>query len=569
MFFKIYFTLGSEGTAVITETKAALWTDGRYFLQAQNELDENWTLMKMGLSETLSIEDWLIKVLPQNSTVGVNASLYNVKQWEEKSSALSKKGHKLVNLSPDIVDSVWENKPRIPKNPLIILDRSFTGHTVNEKLQVVWNQMKARNTDWLLVTSLDDIAWLLNMRGNDIEFNPVFFSYIVLSLEKCHLFICNELISSDVKSHLNDVSIAYHDYNEVFEFIKHNCQDAKVWISQDASYAVKSCVDKLYVISTLYNPVSFLKAVKNETEIKGMKKANLLDGVALCQYFQWLESEVPKGGVTECSAAAKSLELRKKQDHFISLSFGTISSSGPSGSIIHYSPSLEDDKPVQASEIYLCDSGGQYKCGTTDTTRTMHFGEPTQHEKECFTRVLKGHIALSKVVFPKGTKGYMLDTLARMFLWKDGLDYRHGTGHGVGSFLNVHEGPTGIYIGNSERVTSVAKTCEVLPGMIITDEPGYYEDGKFGIRIENAVLCVVANTKFNFQNTQFLTFAPICHVPIQQKMIDISMLTKDEVTWLNNYHAKCLSLVGDEMKKQCLDNSTMQWLKEQTKPIVQ
>lgn len=520
--------------------------------------------MKMGMTETPSIEDWLNKVLPPNSNVGVNACLYASSSWESMSSSLAKSGHKLVATTSDAIDAVWSNKPETPPNHLILLDDSLTGLSVSEKIGKIRQEMTVKMTKWLVLTALDDIAWVLNMRGSDIEYNPVFFAYLVVGNSSVDLFINEKLVTEKVKSHLCGVkNLITRDYSTIIEFIQNNCSSDKVWLSTGSSHAVVSAVPESNRVMTLNTPVALLKAVKNSTEIEGMKAANIRDAVALCQYLEWLENEVPCGTVTECSAAKKSLDFRMKQDKFVSLSFGTISSSGASGSIIHYSPNEDDDKPVSVDQIYLCDSGAQYIDGTTDTTRTVHFGKPSDYERECFTRVLKGHIELSRCVFPSGTKGYMLDTLARMHLWRVGLDYMHGTGHGVGSFLNVHEGPTGIYIGNSGRIVQVAKDVEVLPGMVITDEPGYYENGKFGIRIENAVLCVEADTPHHFGNKKFLTFEPIAFVPIQKKMIKKELLSEDEIKWLNNYHSRCLELVGKELSAQG-HLKTLEWLKIQT-----
>lgn len=555
---------GSAGTAVITRDKAALWTDGRYFLQAGKELDNSWILMKMGLKETPSIEDWLNKILPPNSNVGVNACLYASNSWENMAKSLANSGHRLVATTSDAIDAVWSDKPETPTNHLILLDDAITGMSIKEKISNIREEMTVKLTKWLILTALDDIAWVLNMRGSDIEYNPVFFAYLVVGTQSIEIFINKKLVTDKVKNHLSGVeNTNIRDYSTIFEFIQKNCSSEKLWLSCSSSHAVVSAIPEANRVMTLNSPVAIMKAVKNRKEIDGMKAANIRDAVALCQYLEWLEKEVPCGTVTECSAANKSLDFRRKQDKFVSLSFGTISSSGATGSIIHYQPSEDDDRPVSVDQIYLCDSGAQYIDGTTDTTRTVHFGNPSDYERECFTRVLKGHIELSKCVFPSGTKGYMLDTLARMHLWSAGLDYMHGTGHGVGSFLNVHEGPTGIYIGNSGRIVQVANDVEILPGMVITDEPGYYENGKFGIRIENAVLCIEADTPHHFGDKKFLTFDPIAFIPIQTKMIKKELLSEQEVKWLNTYHSRCLELVGRELSAQG-HLETLEWLKLQT-----
>ncbi|XP_076804683.1 xaa-Pro aminopeptidase 1-like [Clavelina lepadiformis] len=556
---------GSAGTAVITQKEAALWTDGRYFLQAEQELDTNWILMKMGLKDTPSIEDWLCSVLPEGSYVGVNPFLYSSSSWNKMKIALEKQGHRLLETTEDLVDQVWDNQPVAPATSLITVQENVAGKTVREKLNDLRQRMIKNGVNWLVLTALDEVAWLYNMRASDIEYNPVFFAYSVVGFNSTHLFIHQNRITDEIKNHLtNDVTV--HDYDSIIPFLEQNCSSEKTWLSTNSSHAIVSAIYQIYRVTTMYSPVSMTKCVKNPTEINGMIVANNRDAVALCRYFHWMDMEVPKGNVTECSAAAKSLEFRQQEDGFVSLSFATISSSGPTGSIIHYCPNKDDDKPVKADQLYLCDSGAQYRNGTTDTTRTMHFGTPSQHEKDCFTRVLKGHIALASVVFPEGAKGFWLDALARMHLWKVGLDYRHGTGHGVGSFLNVHEGPVGCYIGNSSRVVPFAAEVDLKPGMVITDEPGYYEDGKFGIRIENALLCKKAETQHNFDGKEFYTFESLALIPIQQKMIDRSLLTEDEISWLNAYHHRCREVVGNMLKQRGYE-ATFEWLMKETQPF--
>jgi len=556
---------GSAGTAVVTLKQAALWTDGRYFTQAIKQLDQNWTLMKAGLSGTPEISEWLNKVLPAESVVGCNSSLYSSNSWTNLENALKLKGHQLIPTSSDLIDEIWKDKPKQPSSPLKIVDFSIAGATISDKVDQIRVQMKNRSASWLIVTSLDDIAWLLNLRGSDIQFNPVFFSYIIIGTTSIHLFINEERLTIEVKSHLSKI-VTIHTYDDVLPFIKRACIDDQVWISQGSSHAISSAIPLKQQIVTIDNPVAKIKAFKNPKEIEGMKKCNIDDAVALCRFLHWMEIEVPKGHVTECSASKKSLEFRKQAPDFVSLSFDTISSSGPTGSIIHYKPLSNDDKPVLQNQIYLIDSGGQYKTGTTDTTRTLHFGQPTDYEKECFTRVLKGHIALASVTFPGRTKGYMLDTLARVSLWNVGLDYLHGTGHGVGSFLNVHEGPIGLYIGNSSRITAVAADSVLKDGFIVTNEPGYYEEGKFGIRIENAMLCIKADTPYKFGGQQFYRFETIALVPIQLKLIEKSLLTESEINWLNNYHSTCQKVIGSVLRSRGFDE-TYNWLLNQTKPI--
>lgn len=556
---------GSAGTAVVTRNEAALWTDGRYFLQASQELDENWTLMKAGVKGTPEINDWLKSVLPAKSYVGCNASMYASGTWMALADSLEESGHFLVPTATDLIDMVWTDKPNQPESPLMVVEHEVAGLTISDKIDGLREKMEKRNVEWLVVTALDDVAWLCNMRGADIQFNPVYFSYAVVGKSSFHVFIKPCRCTKEIREHLGHFT-TIHQYEHVFDFLTSVCAKDKTWIGKNSSQAVTSTIPKSNRVITIDNPVAAMKAVKNKSEIAAMKRCNVTDAVALCRFFHWMEKEVPAGNVTECSAAQKSLEFRQQGPEFVSLSFGTISSSGPTGSIIHYSPKLSDDKPVLANQIYLCDSGGQYRSGTTDTTRTMHFGQPTSYEKECFTRVLKGHISLASAVFPSQTKGYMLDTLARQSLWKAGLDFRHGVGHGVGSFLNVHEGPIGLYIGNSSRITKVAEDADLTEGIFITNEPGYYEDGKFGIRIENLMLSVPVKTPYHFGGQQFLGFETVALIPIQRKMIEKSLLSEEEIAWVNSYHTKCRKVIGAELKSRGYVE-TYQWLEEQTQPI--
>nr|XP_017532940.1 xaa-Pro aminopeptidase 1 isoform X4 [Manis javanica] len=522
---------GSAGTAIITEDHAAMWTDGRYFLQAAKQMDSNWTLMKMGLKDTPTQEDWLVSVLPEGSRVGVDPLIIPTDYWKKMAKVLRGAGHHLVPVKENLVDKIWTDRPERPCKPLLTLGLGYTGISWKDKVADLRLKMAERNVVWFVVTALDEIAWLFNLRGSDVEHNPVFFSYAVIGLETIMLFIDGDRIGTPhVKEHLLfDVGLE----------AEHRIQDHRC------------CMP--------YTPICIAKAVKNPAESEGMRRAHIKDAVALCELFNWLEKEVPKGGVTEISAADKAEEFRRQQADFVDLSFPTISSTGPNGAIIHYAPVPETNRTLSLDEVYLIDSGAQYKDGTTDVTRTMHFGTPTDYEKECFTYVLKGHIAVSAAIFPTGTKGHLLDSFARSALWDSGLDYLHGTGHGVGSFLNVHEGPCGISY----------KTFSDEPleaGMIVTDEPGYYEDGAFGIRIENVVLVVPVKTKYNFNNRGSLTFEPLTLVPIQTKMINVDSLTDRECDWLNSYHLTCRDVIGKELQKQGRQEA-LEWLIRETQPI--
>ncbi|KAF3844143.1 hypothetical protein F7725_016191 [Dissostichus mawsoni] len=517
---------GSAGTAIVTEQHAAMWTDGRYFLQASQQMDNNWSLMKMGLKETPSQEDWLISILPENS-------------------------------KDNLIDAVWTNRPERPSTQLRYLGLNYTGMSWQEKVTALRAKMTKRKVSWFVATALDEIAWLFNLRGADIEYNPVFFAYAIVGMNT----IRNHLqLDSPCKP---EMSVHTYPYESVYSELQaicaaHSPKD-KVWISDKASCALTQVIPKIHRTPIPYTPLCLAKAVKNATEIQGMKMAHIKDAAALCELFAWLEKEIPKGTVTEISAADKAEELRSQQKDFVGLSFPTISSVGPNGAIIHYRPLPETNRTLSLNEVYLIDSGAQYVDGTTDVTRTVHFGTPSAYEKECFTYVLKGHIAVSAAVFPNGTKGHLLDSFARAALWESGLDYLHGTGHGVGCFLNVHEGPCGI-----SYKTFADEPLEA--GMIVSDEPGYYEDGAFGIRIENVVLVVPAKPKYNYRNRGSLTFEPLTLVPIQVKMMNTELLTQKERDWVNEYHRICREVIGAELERQGRKWG-LEWLIRETQPI--
>ncbi|KAJ7325189.1 hypothetical protein JRQ81_018209 [Phrynocephalus forsythii] len=540
---------GSAGTAIITEKEAAMWTDGRYFLQAAQQMDSNWTLMKMGLKDTPTQEDWLVSVLPESSRVGVDPFIIPADQWKRMAKVLKSAGHALVPVKDNLIDAIWNDRLPRPCKPLMTLGLNYTGISWKDKITALRGKMAERKTVWFVVTALDEVAWLFNLRGSDVEYNPVFFAYAIIGTNTIRLFIDGDrMLDPAVREHLlldtaqdAESSIQILPYDSILGVLKSICDSLspheKVWLSDKASFALTQAIPK----------------------VCRRWQGRIKDAVALCELFNWLEKEVPKGNITEITAANKAEEFRSQQEDFVDLSFATISSTGPNGAIIHYKPTPETNRTLSMNEIYLLDSGAQYKDGTTDVTRTMHFGTPSAYEKECFTYVLKGHIAVSAAIFPNGTKGHLLDSFARSALWDQGLDYLHGTGHGVGAFLNVHEGPCGI-----SYKTFADEPLEA--GMIVSDEPGYYEDSSFGIRIENVVIVVPVKTKYNFSNRGSLTFEPLTLVPIQTKMMHVHLLTPKECDWVNNYHRKCREVVGAELERQGR-HEALQWLIRETEPI--
>jgi len=558
---------GSAGTAVVTHNKACLWTDGRYYLQAAREMDHNWTLMKDGQPGTPSQGQWLCSVLPMGGAVGVDPRLLSSRAWDTLAGELQTGGHCLRAVPHNLVDLVWSDHPPRPSNPVMPHPVQYTGRTVKEKLEAVRAKMEEKNCTLLVLAALDEIAYLLNLRGSDIVYNPVFFSYCVVAPDAVHVFMEAQQTSGAVTQHFRDEGVSadlqVHGYEAIWPFLKQQASEleGKAWICPLSSHALTAVFDRSQRCIERTPPCT-MKAIKNETETKGMQAAHVRDAAALCTYLSWLEEQVASGRpVTEVTGAAKLDSLRAEQELFVSLSFSTISSSGPNGAVIHYHPAAATDRPVTADDMYLVDSGGQYRDGTTDVTRTVHFGQPTAHQKECFTRVLKGHIALATAVFPTKTRGTLLDPLARLPLWEVGLDYSHGTGHGIGSYLNVHEGPMTIH----SRPQPVSEPG-LEAGMFVSDEPGYYEDGAFGIRIENIVRVVPAPTKHNFRERGFLTFEHVTLVPIQTKLMVPELLTRQEIAWINDYHSESRDKVGPLLEAQGR-TAAYKWLMRETEPL--
>jgi len=561
---------GSAGTAIVTHSQALMWTDGRYHLQAVNEMDMNWTLMKEGLADTPSQADWLCASLGSGS-VGVDPMMMGATAWTTLADRLDSTGMQLVPVETNLLDLAWtmdvaNPQPARPENQVFPLEMQFTGRSWENKVEEVRKSMKEKGASVLILSALDDVAWIFNLRGSDIAFNPVFFSYAAVTENEAVLFINPVQVTEQVRQALTTEdmgeSVTIKDYTTIKDYISSTLESStgKIWLSDTASQGLVCLVPPKRRFLKV-TPIALMKNIKNPVELAGFDACHDRDSAALCQYFCWLEKNLDKGEITEISGADRLEKFRAEKEYFMGLSFPSISSVGPNGAIIHYRPAPGSARPITRTELYLLDSGAQYRDGTTDVTRTIHLGTPTQHEKECFTRVLKGHIALATAVFPNKTKGHCLDSFARQHLWQVGLDYLHGTGHGVGSFLNVHEGPSGI----SWRV--YPNDPGLQAGMILSDEPGYYEDGNFGIRIETLVKVVEVKTKFTMPSKSiFLTFEPVTVVPIQAKMILPELMTQQELEWLNGYHQTCRDRVGP-LLKQLGKTEALEWLVNETQPI--
>ncbi len=567
---------GSAGTALVTLDGAYCWTDGRYFVQAAAELDPAvFTMMRM--YEDPSVEEWASANLPCGSVIGVDAGTISVSTMKRFTDALKRTGKPehvtLKALAPgdNLVDAIWgDERPATPCSQVFPHDVTYAGMTVAKKLDAVRRAMRARNAALHVVAALDEVAWLFNLRGSDVSFNPVFWSYATVSLEGATLYASSDRFVPGVLEALKADGVAVAPYDAIMGDLATMKlpSGAAVWIDPNTCnvgiHQVLSKRRREHAVEfvTKMGPIQIMKAAKNEVELSGMRSCHVRDGTALVKFLCWLEDQVTNKGLepTECEAAAKLDGLRAKLDKFVSLSFPTISSAGANGAIVHYRPMVETCAKVTKNDMYLVDSGAQYRDGTTDVTRTIHMGTPTQWQRQCFTRVLRGHIALQRAVFPKGTTGHVLDAFARAPLWEGGLDYQHGTGHGVGSFLNVHEGPHVI------SFKAAALETALQPGFITSNEPGYYEENGFGIRIEN--LCVVEECEGMdttvSKEKPFYRMGNLTHAPIQAKLVELGMLTSGEIGWLDKYNKSVYDVLAPQLEG---DDVTLKWLWKNTRPV--
>ncbi|KAF8581277.1 Creatinase/aminopeptidase [Ramaria rubella] len=554
---------GSAGCAIITRKEALLFTDGRYFLQASQQLDSNWTLMKQGLPDVPTWQEYLTQ-LEKNSRIGVDPTLISAVDANAFKESLGPSGSRLVPLSKNLVDEVWgASRPLRPKNTVFPLDLKYSGVAGKDKIATLRQTLTEKKATGIVVSMLDEVAWLFNLRGSDIEFNPVFFAYALVTHSNATLYIDDAQIIDVVRAHLGS-EVIIKAYEAVWEDLKllgaslKDKEQDKILLGTKTSLAIANALGEENVILTR-SPIADAKSLKNDTELEGFRQCHIRDGAALVKYFAWLEEELNKGSsISESQAAAKLKEYRSTLPLFKGLSFETISSTGPNGAIIHYSPDPKNSATIKKDQMYLCDSGAQFLDGTTDVTRTWHFGTPTTEECRVFTRVLQGHIAIDTAVFPQGTSGYILDSFARRALWQDGLDYRHGTGHGVGHFLNVHEGPQGI----GTRIAY--NETHLKAGMTLSNEPGYYADGKFGIRIENIVLVRDVQTPNNFGGRGYLGFEHVTMCPIHRKLIELELLTPDERRWVNEYHVEVRGKVAPLLQD---DERALKWLERETQSL--
>lgn len=545
---------GSAGTVVVTDKEAILWTDGRYFIQAENQIkDSEIKLFKMGIPGFPTYYEWLRDNLKKGDTVGFNGKIFPQSNVKKLGSYLKDKDIELID-EYDLVGELWKDRPEVPKSKAFILEEKYSGKSAKEKIKEVRKEMEKRAVDYFLLGSLDDIAWLYNIRGRDVANNPVLISYALISMEKAWLFVDKHKLDDNVMTYLKGNGVDIEDYDKVIDYVKAIEKGKRVYLDPSRiNRWLYSGIDKGCSIIEDTNITTKLKAIKNPTEIENQKKAYIKDGIALVKFMYWLDQNVGNMKITEVSAAEKLEEFRKEQEGFVEPSFDTIAAYKENAAMMHYK--AEEGKSnyeLKREGLFLVDSGGQYLEGTTDITRTIVLGNISDEEKRDFTLTLKGHINLISARFLYGTTGSNIDILSRYPLWQEGLDYKCGTGHGVGYFLNVHEGP--------HRISTIPNNVVLEKGMVITIEPGVYKEGKHGIRIENvAVVDEDIETEYG---GKFMKFDTLSFVPIDLEAVDVTMLTEKERNWLNNYHKQ----VYDRLSPY-LNEKERQWLKEETREI--
>ena len=543
---------GSAGTVVVTAKEAGLWTDSRYFLQADRQIEGTGiALYKEMLPETPSIPAFLSSLLQKGDTVGIDGKRFSADEVQHLQRELRQSGIYVKSIA-DPMQLLWSDRPAMPLAPAFVYDTKYAGKSFTEKLSAVRKKMKAAGAESLLLSALDEIAWLLNIRGSDVHCNPVVVSYLLIERYEIHCFIQPQKVTAELASYFKANGISIHGYKEIEDYLSNTHAESILVNPVKTNYAIYSAICPTCRIINGTSPIALLKAVRNEQEISGIHAAMQRDGIALVRFLKWLEEAVPAGRETEISVDRKLHEFRAAQPLYMGESFDTIAGYKEHGAIVHYEATPETDVALKPEGFLLLDSGAQYLDGTTDITRTIALGNLTEEEKLDYTLILKGHIALAMAVFPEGTRGAQLDVLARMPIWQQHMNYLHGTGHGVGHFLNVHEGPQSIRMNENP--------IPLQPGMITSNEPGVYKAGSHGIRTENLVLTVPAGEGMfgNYLKFETITLCPIC-----RKGIIKELLTAEEIKWLNKYHQTVYEKLAPD-----LNNDEREWLKEACKAII-
>lgn len=548
---------GSSGTLIISMDEAGLWTDGRYFIQAEQELkDSGIKLFKMGEEGVPTIEEYLLEKLPKNSTLGFDGRVMSVKEGQSLANKLAFKGIN-IEYKYDLVNDIWEDRCSLPTEKAFLLGVEYSGEGFSDKLSRIRAVMKEKKATTHILASLDDIAWLFNIRGRDVKSNPVVLSYAVISIDSVYLFIDKNKIGKDIRAELSKENVQIKGYEEVYEFIKNIDENEVVLIdTSKVNYAIYNNIPSNVQKIEERNPSILFKSIKNEIELKNIRNSHIKDGVAFTKFMYWLKNNIGKIEITEISATQKLEEFRREQDKFIEPSFSTIAAYKDHAAMMHYSATEESNYKLEPRDLFLVDSGGQYFDGTTDITRTIALGPIPENVRKDFTNVVRGMIRLSKAKFLYGCRGYNLDILARGPLWEEGIDYKCGTGHGIGFVLNVHEGPNGFRWKVREDIDD---SCILEEGMVTTNEPGVYVENSHGIRIENEI--VVRKAEKN-EYGQFMDFEVITFAPIDLDAIDESLILKDEKVYLNNYHKQVYDKISPYLNEE-----EKQWLKTYTREI--
>ncbi|WP_308240507.1 aminopeptidase P family protein [Prevotella sp.] len=544
---------GSAGTAVVTLHSAALWTDSRYFLAAEEQLaGTEFQLMRERVDGTPSIAEWIATEIEgaESSEIGVDGMCMTYAECSDLKTDLKHNGGITVRTNLDILDRIWTDRPSVPLNPVSIQPIEYAGESCHDKLGRIRSNLLRRGAGGMLMTQLDDIAWTLNLRGTDVHCTPVFVAWLIVAEEVAVLYIKDEKLSPEVIEYLNAEGVAVDDYDNIIDAL--NSYDGYTLLIDPATtnYTLSQLRGNFNLVSAP-SPVPEMKAIKNEVECNGFRNAMQRDGVALVKFLKWLEEAVPKGCETELSVSAKLRQLRAEQPLFKDESFDTIAGYEEHGAIVHYEPTPDTDVPLRPEGFLLLDSGAQYLDGTTDITRTIQLGKVTDLHRRVYTLVLKGHLSLQNLCFPRGAAGTQLDAVARVAMWREGMNFMHGTGHGVGSYLSVHEGP--------HQIRQEYRPAPMLEGMTVTDEPGLYLAGKFGVRIENTLLTVpYMTTEFG----KFLRFEPLTLCPIDTRPIVVDMLSTEELGLLNAYH----KMVYERLSPM-LDEEHKAWLADKTRSL--
>jgi len=541
---------GSAGTAVVTMKSAALWTDSRYFIAAEEQLKgTEFKLMKLKIEGTPTIAEWIGKECEAGAEIGLDGTCSSANTVKELIADLRHQGGITLRTNLDPLKLIWTNRPPIPQNPVEIFPIEYAGETTHDKLTRIRKALRQHHADGMLMSALDDIAWTLNLRGTDVHCNPVFVGYLLIASTTTTLYVNKKKLTAEVSAYLKDEGIVVDDYENVGNGLKAYFEYNILLDPDEVNYTLYKKVSREIIEAE--SPVKRMKTVKNETEIAGFRRAMLKDGIALVKFLKWLKPAVEAGGQTEISIDQKLTALRAEQPLYRDISFDTIAGYQAHGAIVHYEATPETNIPLKPEGLLLLDSGAQYLDGTTDITRTIALGPVTDEQKKIYTLVLKGHIQIELCKFPSGSSGTQIDILARKDMWREGLNYLHGTGHGVGTYLNVHEGP--------HQFRMEWKPAPLVAGMTITDEPGIYLPGKFGARTENTLL-IMPYKETEFGN--FLQFESLTLCPIDKAPINIEMLTSEEIQWLDEYHQMVFERLSPHLSAE-----EVEWLREATKPL--